>query len=218
MNEWKRIVSDRKRLAAFLCIPLLCLALFFYQKCGGDFGTLLTDAEEYRELLEAYSDSTPAQIIEAYSENWSLTEEEQRLLSQAEHLRDYAEYLERVQDQAYKMQASSIFNANRDSFTYRNILKTAADFADCTAEGVRLGNDRAVQDWLAFSLADWGFLAAVLLLVMSFMEERKKGLAAIVRTCPAGRGNLQVSRLLVLLTYCAGMTLLLYFLPLALSL
>ena len=218
MNEWKRIISDRKRLMAILCIPLLCLALFFNQKCDGDFGTLLTDAEEYRELLEIYSGCTPAQIVEAYAGNWSLTDEEQRLLTQAEHLRDYEEYLHRVQDQAYKMQASSIFNTNQDSFTYRNILKTAEDFADCTAEGVRLGNDRAIQDWLAFSLADWGFLAAVLLLVMSFMEERKKGLAAIIRTCSAGRGKLQVSRLLVLLTYCAGMTLLLYYLPLGLSL
>lgn len=43
MNEWKRIISDRKRLMAILCIPLLCLALFFFQKCDGDFGTLLTD-------------------------------------------------------------------------------------------------------------------------------------------------------------------------------
>ena len=199
MNEWKRIISDRKRLMAILCIPLLCLVLFFYQKCDGDFGTLLTDAEEYRELLETYSSSTPAQIVEAYAGNWSLSDEEQRLLTQAEHLLDYEEYLERVQDQAYKMQASSIFNANRDSFTYRNIIKTAEDFADCTADGVSLGNDRAIQDWLAFSLADWGFLAAILLLVMSFIEERKKGLAAIVRTCSAGRGKLQVSRLLVLL-------------------
>ncbi len=218
MNEWKRIISDRKRLIAILCIPLLCLALYFYQKCDGDFGTLLTDAEEYRELLEAYSGSTPEQIVEAFSDNWSLTDEEQRLLTQAEHLRDYEEYLERVQDQAYKMQASSIFNTNQDSFTYRNILKTAEDFSDCTAEGVSLGNDRAIQDWLAFSLADWLYLAVILLLVMSFLEERKKGLAAIIRTCPAGRGRLQISRLLVLLAYCAGMTLLLYYLPLGLSL
>ena len=218
MNEWKRIISDRKRLMAILCIPLLCLTLFFWQKCDGDFGMLITDAGEYRDLLELYSGCTPAQIVESYAGNWSLTDEEQRLLTQAEHLRDYEEYLQRVQDQAYKMQASSIFNTNQDSFTYRNIIKTAEDFADCTAEGVRLGNDRAIQDWLAFSLADWGFLAAVLLLVMSFMEERKKGLAAIIRTCSAGRGKLQVSRLLVLLTYCAGMTLLLYYLPLGLSL
>ena len=218
MNEWKRIISDRKRLTVFLCLPLLCLVLFFYQKCDGDFSTLLMDASEYRELLEAHSQSTPAQIADAFSENWSQTDEEQRLLTQAEHLQSYGEYLERVQEQAHKMQASSIFNANQDSFTYRNIIKTAKDFSNCTAEGIRLGNDRAIQDWLSFSLADWFYLAVILLLVMSFLEERKKGLTAIVRTCSAGRGKLQVSRLLVLLTFCAGMTMLLYYLPLGLSL
>ena len=218
MNEWKRILSDRKRLTIFLCLPLLCLALFFYQKCDGDFSTLLKDANEYRELLEVHSQSTPAQIVDAFSENWSLTDEEQRLLTQAEHLQGYGEYLEQVQEQAHKMQASSIFNANKNSFTYRNIIKTAKDFSNCTAEGIRLGNDRAIQDWLSFSLADWFYLAVILLLVMSFLEERKKGLAAIVRTCSAGRGKLQISRLLVLLSFCAGMTLLLYYLPLGLSL
>ena len=218
MNEWKRILSDRKRLTIFLCLPLLCLVLFFYQKCDGDFSTLLTDAKEYRELLKEHSQSAPAQIVDAFSENWSLTDEEQRLLTQAEHLQSYGEYLERVQEQAHKMQASSIFNANKNSFTYRNIIKTAKDFTSCTAEGIRLGNDRAIQDWLSFSLADWFYLAMILLLVMSFLEERKKGLAAIVRTCSAGRGKLQVARLLVLLSFCAGMTLLLYYLPLGLSL
>ncbi len=218
MNEWKRILSDRKRLTIFLCLPLLCLVLFFYQKCDGDFSTLLTDANEYRELLEVHSQGTPAQIVDAFSENWSLTDEEQRLLTQAEHLLSYEEYLGRVQEQAHKMQASSIFNANKNSFTYRNIIKTAKDFSNCTAEGIRLGNDRALQDWLSFSLADCLYLAVILLLVMSFLEERKKGLTAIVRTCSAGRGKLQVSRLLVLLSFCAGMTLLLYYLPLGLSL
>lgn len=218
MNEWKRIFSDPKRRTAILCIPIVCLALFFYQKCDGDFGSLVADARDYRDLLEAYSGSTPAQIVEAFSDNWSLTENEQRLLTQAEHLRDYAAYLDQVQEQAYKMQASSIFNTNKDSFVYRNILKTAEDFADCSSEGVCLGNDRAVQDWLKFSPADWGFLAVILLLVMSFMAERQKGLSAIIRSCPAGRGKLQCSRLLILLLYSVLMTLLLYYLPLALSL
>lgn len=183
MNEWNRIASDRKRLIIILCIPIVCLAVFFYQKSSGN-----------------------------------LTDEEQRLVTQTEHLQSYEEYLERVQKQAYNMQASGIFNANKNSFMYRNIIKTAEDFSCCTAEGVRLGNDKAIQDWLTFSLADWFFLAAVLMLVMSFTEERKKGLAAIVHTCSAGRGKLQISRLLILLTYCIGMTLLLYGLPLGLSL
>lgn len=218
MNEWKRIISDRRRRIAILCIPILCLALFFYQKCDGDFGALATDAQDYRALLETYSGSTPAEIVEALSEKWSLTENEQRLLTQAEHLRSFGDYLNQVREQAYKMQASSIFNTDKDSFVYRNIQKTAEDFADCTAAGVSLGNDRAVQQWLEFSLADWAFLAAILLLVMSFLEERQKGLAAIIRSCPAGRGKLQGSRLVILLCFSAGMTLLLYALPLVLSL
>lgn len=218
MNEWKRIFSDRRRRIAIVCIPLLCLAFFFYQKCEGNFSALVSDAQDYRTLLDYYSGHTPAEIAEAFSDNWSLTGNEQRLLTQAEHLLDYADYLNRVRDQAAKMQGSSLFGGDRDSFVYRNILKTAEDFADCSAEGVHLGNDRALQDWLAFSLSDWGFLAAILLLVMSFLEERQKGLAAIIRSCPAGRSKLQRSRLLVLLLYSAGMTLLLYYLPLMLSL
>ena len=121
MNEWKRIFSDRRRHLAILCIPLLCLFLFFYQKCGGDFPALITDAQEYRELLAEYADSTPTEIVEAFPDPWSVTENEQRLLAQAEHLRSYGAYLDRVQTQAYQMQMSSVFNSNRDSFVYRNM-------------------------------------------------------------------------------------------------
>lgn len=215
MNEWKRIISDRKRLTLILCIPLVCLVLFFYQKT---VNAMMADPQEYRKLIDEWRSYAPDQIVAELSERFELTENEMRLRAQAEYLADYPGYLERVKDQAYKMQYSSIFATDPNSFVYRNILKTAKDFAECAGNGIRLGYDRPLQDWLAFSWADWGFLATVLLLVMSFLDERKKGLAAIVRTCPAGRGRLQISKLLILLCYCAGMTLLLYYLPLALSL
>lgn len=218
MNEWRRIFSDRKRRLAILCIPILCLFLFFYQKCDGNFPALITDGQDYRELLATYAHTTPEEVVEAFPDPWSATENEQRLLAQAEHLRSYGDYLDRVQTQAYQMQNSSVFNSNRDSFVYRNIIKTAEDFAGCTADGISLGNDRAMQDWLAFPLADWAYLAVILLFVMAFLEERQKGLAAIVRSCPAGRGKLQISRILILLLFSAGMTLILYYLPLVLSL
>ena len=217
MNEWKRILSDRRRRMAMVSIPILCLFLFFYQKCSGDFSTLATDAQEYRQLLEQYRYDSPTEIVEAYNDHWSLTREEERLLAQAEHLQNYEEYLKRVQEQADNMQASSIFGANRNSFAYRNILKTAEDFSSCTSEGIRLGNDRAIEDWMRSTVADWGFLGLILLMVMSFMEERTRGLTAIIRTCSAGRGKLQLSRMMILLAFCAGMTLFLYALPLGLS-
>lgn len=215
MNEWKRIVSDRKRLVLMLCIPLVCFALFFYQKA---MDAMWADPQEYRALVEKWRDHDPEEILAALSEQFEMSENEMRLKAQVEYLKDYPNYLERVQEQAYKMQHSSIFGADPNSFTYRNIIKTAKDFADLSSDGVRLGDDLAMQNWLAFSWADWGFLAAILLLVMSFLEERKKGLAAIVRSCPAGQGKLQGSRLLILLLYSAGMTFLLYYLPLVVSL
>ena len=215
MNEWKRIVSDRKRLVLMLCIPLVCFALFFYQKA---MDAMWADPQEYRALVEKWRDHDPEEILAALSEQFEMSENEMRLKAQVEYLKDYPNYLERVQEQAYKMQHSSIFGADHNSFTYRNIIKTAKDFADLSSDGVRLGDDLAMQNWLAFSWADWGFLAVILLLVMSFLEERKKGLAAIVRSCPAGQGKLQGTRLLILLLYSAGMTFLLYYLPLVVSL
>lgn len=215
MNEWKRIVSDRKRLVLMLCIPLVCFALFFYQKA---MDAMWADPQEYRALVEKWRDHDPEEILAALSEQFEMSENEMRLKAQVEYLKDYPNYLERVQEQAYKMQHSSIFGADPNSFTYRNIIKTAKDFADLSSDGVRLGDDLAMQNWLAFSWADWGFLAAILLLVMSFLEERKKGLAAIIRSCPSGRGKLQSARLLILLFYSAGITFLLYYLPLVVSL
>lgn len=215
MIEWKRIASDRKRIALMFCIPLVCLILFFYQKT---IDAMMVDPQEYRALVDEWRDSSPEEIVAVLSEQFELSENEVRLRIQAEYLLDYPDYLDRVQEQSYQMQHSSIFGGDPNSFTYRNILKTAKDFESCSGSGIRLGNDRAIQDWLSFSWADWGFLAAVLLLVMSFLDERKKGLSAIVRSSPAGRGKLQFSRLLILLFYCAGMTLLLYYLPLGLSL
>ncbi len=201
-----------------VCIPVLCLFLLFYQKCGGNFAELTADAAENKELLAYYADRTPEEIAQELSGLPMTTKSMQSVLEQAKYLQTYPQYLQRVQKQAASMQATTIFGGDPNSFTYRNIVKTAEDFRQCSAAGIRLGNDRAIRDWLAFSFADWAYLAAIILLIMAFLDERKKGLAAIIRTCPAGRLRLQSSRLLVLLGYCAGMTALIYYLPLGISL
>ena len=214
MSEWKRIFSDRRRCAILLVIPLLCIGLLFYQKWCDAF---LSDPADYRELVDKWRYIDSEEVAAALSE-FGVSENEYRLLLKAQYLADYPDYLVRVQEQAYKMQASSIFGGDPNSFVYRNILKTARDFAHCSDEGIRLGNDRAIQGWLESDWADWGFLAAIILLVVSFLEERKKGLNALIRSCPGGRGKLQLNRLGILLIFSAVMTFLLYYLPLGLSL
>ena len=215
MSEWKRIFSDRRRCIVVCCIPLLCLAVFAYQRYIDSY---YADPQEYRALVDEWRGRAPEEIVAALSDQWGSGDNERQLMAQAEHLIDYPAYLVRVQEQARKMQSTSIFGGDPNSFVYRNIVKTAGDFSRCSAEGIRLGNDLAIREWLNFSWADWGFLAAILLLVMAFQEERQKGLAAIIRSCPGGRGKLQGTRLVILALYSAGMTLLLYYLPLLVSL
>ena len=217
MNEAARIVSDRSRRIALICIPLVLWILFFYRKSNGDFPALLRDSASYRAELAAVQGNTPEEILRELDGRPELSGDAWKLRQQAQHLTDYPEYLAGVRKQAAQLQKAGIFQIETDSYAYRNILKTAEDFAGCSADDVRLGNDRAVNDWLSFSLADWGYLAAVLLLVMGFLDERKKGLSAIIRSCPGGRARLQLSRISILLGFCAGMTILIYMVPLGIS-
>lgn len=224
-NELRRILSDRRRCLVFLAVPLLCLGLFLYEQTGGSFDVRQSGAEAYQTLLRDSEGKTPEELAEALKAQTEAAEaagreadaETARLYAQAVHVRDYAAYLKQVQSQAERQQNSSIFGRDKNSFVYRNILKTAEDFQPLIGTGVQLGNDRAVEEWLAFEAADYCFLAVMLLAAMSFFDERKKGLEASIRCCSGGRGKLGARRCGILLFFSVLYVLLLYGLPLALS-
>ena len=82
MNEAKRIFSNRQRLLTVLCIPLVCLILFFWQKCDGKFVDLFAQAQEYRELIAQYADAPLDEIIETFDARCE-TDCQEQLLEQA---------------------------------------------------------------------------------------------------------------------------------------
>lgn len=215
MNEAKRIFSNPRRVLVCLCIPLVCLFFFLFQKCDCVFQYLLPACKEYRQVVEAHHDMSPEEISKDLE--FAYSEIESEVKDQADYLLSYGSYLKQVREQADKLQRSSLFGSDPNSFTYRNIVKTARDFADLSGDDVRFGSDRAIRFWLSFSMADWLFLGAILILIMAFLEERQRGLNAIIRSCVGGREKLQLSRLGILAVYSAVMVLLLYYLPLAVS-
>ena len=225
VNELRRILSDRRRCLVLLAVPLLCLGLFLYGQGGGGFDIRQSGAGEYQALLREYAEKDPEELAEALKAEVEANEaagaetdaEMARLYAQAVHVRDYAAYLKQVQAQAEKQQNSSIFGRDKNSFVYRNILKTAEDFEPLIGTEVRLGNDRAVEEWLAFEAADYCFLVVMMIAAMSFFDERKKGLEAAIRCCSGGRGKLGIRRCGILLIFSVLYALLLYGLPLALS-
>ncbi len=225
MSELSRILAARRRRIILIAIPFLCMVLFLYTKCGGKWGSLLADAREYREILSSYEGKNPAEIVEDINAHeqemmkkfgW-ISAEERLIRAQAEHVGGYSAYLKGVGEQARRQSNSSLFGKNKNTFIYRNIQKTAKDFAGIGDITAVMGNDRAIEGWLDFDIADILFAVAIIILVMSFFDDKKNGLCAVVRGCPRGRIRLGVTRFVLLVCFSAVFTLLLYFLPLGVS-
>lgn len=163
--------------------------------------------------LEALS-SNPEKFSRAYN---VYREYLTRIISQAEHQSTYKDYLLGISEQAKKMSMMSIFG-NQDSFSNRNIFKTAEDFELLNDIEVTFGNNIGVEKWLEFELADYFFLAIMVVVVLSFLEERKKGLWSVVRCSPNGRAKLGLERIGVLMSASLLGTVLIYGIPLIVSL
>lgn len=95
------------------------------------------------------------------------------LLQQLTHLNSYDDFLASIQENKQNMLNFSIFN-DPDSFTSRNIIKTAEDFGKLQGIPLTLGADGAIHAFLTFSLTDYLLLAVLAIVCVSFIEERKK--------------------------------------------
>lgn len=137
--------------------------------------------------------------------------------SQIEHINGYNDYLSKVQEQAKTQSQVSIFNQS-GSFSSKNLQKTAEDFERLDGVNVTFGNNLGIESWLKFNLADYFFLAIMVVVVLSFLEERKKGLWSVVRCTRNGRARLGLERIGVLLSASSLAAVLIYGIPLIISL
>ena len=130
-----------------------------------------------------------------------------RLDEEIDYLLGYPAYLENVQKQAERQYKSGIFNVD-GSFSKRNLQKTAMDFEGMRGVEVSFGNSQGIERWMEFQLGDYFHLIGIALFVMAFLEERKKGLWCVVRTCRNGRfllGIRRVGALAVASALCTGL-------------
>lgn len=123
--------------------------------------------------------------------------------AQIEHTAGYAAYLDEIRTRAEVQSQTSLFG-RAGSFARRNLVKTAEDFKSLLGVEAEFGNSRGMEKWLRFQLGDYFHLIAMILFVMAFLEERKKGLWPIVRATRGGRVRLGLTRIGILL---AGSTL-----------
>ena len=186
------------------------------------YGVEATDASQeeanavMKELpaLTAAADEAGNAFFKAYRSYENALEE---LRSEIAYLSDYAVYLDRVQIQAEQQAKTNVFGAE-GSFSRRNLEKTASDFKAVQAVSVEFGNNRGIEKWLDFELADSFSLVGVLMIVFSFLEERKTGLGSVIRSAVGGRVRLGWKRIGLLLLASALCALLFHGINLLLSL
>lgn len=195
-----KLEAEKERLAGILRISDLL---------RDTSGLLISDA------LEQYRAEQP-ELVEQL-ENGQIDLNEVRLdyvaasnlLAQGEYLDGYADYLDTIQANKEQMLSFSIFN-DPNSFSGRNIVKTAEEFEALEGVSLALGSDGAVTAFLDFSITDYLLLCVLVLICVAFLDERKKGLWSVVHAAPHGRLRLALKRAGILLGISLAGTLALY--------
>lgn len=131
------------------------------------------------------------------------------LLTQTAYLDGYDDYLNTIRANKEKMLSFSIFN-DPDSFSGRNIILTAEEFQALEGVSLTLGADGAISAFMDFSITDYLLLSVLMLICISFLDERKKGLWSVVHAAPNGRLRLALGRTGILLGVSVIGVLLLY--------
>lgn len=165
------------------------------------------------DLLRWMEEGNGSEFYNTYRAYYSAMED---LRGEIEYLAGYGNYLENVQAQAELQSQTSLFG-KEGSFSRRNLARTAEDFRSLLGVEVTFGNGRGVERWLDYELGDYFHLIAVIVIVLAFLEERKKGLWPTVRTTRGGRLRLGVTRIGILLAGSVIATALFTALPFVLS-
>lgn len=109
----------------------------------------------------------------------------------------YEDYVRSVHENVEMMQDNPLFG-ERDSFVYRNLIKTGKDYAKLDGIVPVAGENRGIVTLLNFNLTNFVLLLVGLYIVLCFMAERQKGLYLLVRSTERGRMQLSLQRIGIL--------------------
>ena len=128
-----------------------------------------------------------------------------RIYGEERKVYGYEAYLQEIQERENLLSGISIFGDSQqeDSFSVRNIRKSATDHASMTTEGVNWIPSAPVTTPAQNLWADLLVIALTFLFVTGLVsDEKQKGLAAVTRATKRGVVPTVTAKLLALLVYC----------------
>ena len=157
----------------------------------------------YAEGDSAYSDTEVDYLKEIYPDavervmnsDEDYTESQLRALSvaydylqsQAEYFAAYPVFLESINENAENMLRFPVF-AEKGSFEYRNILKTAADYEHIDSVDMDFGISEGISSVTSFNMTDLCIIIlSFAMCYYLFAYEHVNGLMSLIRSCSRGR-------------------------------
>ena len=131
------------------------------------------------------------------------------LFLRSEALKNFPEYLRAIEKNKDYMLTISIFR-DENSFSLRNILKTADEFQCLENVDLSIENTSAIEGILLYSGSDLFLILLLMAAVLCFLADRQRGLWELIYSLRRGRSTLALHRLGILLLLSAMGTLLLY--------
>lgn len=208
--EWKRVFCSKKRMGALLLLTILCGAVFVYDSAGGfsigelraaiHTGEYAKDLANRLQTEENISDPIARELERLWCEaeiDLRKIDAAENLQRQAAHIAGYSAFLRGIETQAKTMSQAAIFQKN-GSFSNRNLEKTVRDFRPLAGITLTFDNSLALETWLQNRSCDFFFIVGLSLFVFALLEERKKGLLQVIRSCRKGRNPLALQRLGIL--------------------
>lgn len=136
---------------------------------------------------------------------------------QLEYIKHYSDDIRQIQINAQQLMTFSIF-ADKDSFTYNNILKTAKDFGRVSDVSLYPVNCKATENFVKYYYTFYFSMLMMVFIIYELSGERDNEMWGIVHAAGGGRQGLALRRFLIIVVSGVAITAGLYITTFAASL
>lgn len=161
---------------------------------GEDISAML---EEYpkidgEELLSEYENKLFLKYTDNIFREQELVDD---ILAEAVSCADYEKYLDGIDEAAKRLTSTSLF-ADPDSFSYRNIARTPADFAHLKGSELKIATSKGVEEATGFIATDLIALLTIMTAAVTIVtREKELNQITLSRTAFKGRESLGAAKL-----------------------
>jgi len=231
MNETRRVLLSKRTIVPLILIVVVNFYVFIADMTPtqNEFFSQLLCAEDGLSLDEMYMNASDqlssleellasgfnsTSAIDILSERYVATKD---AVAYIDYLKSYPAFINDILRKGEQQSQFSFLNQS-DTYAKLNIDKTLSDFKKMDTITLTIFPSYAIDSFLQYKLNDFLIVIWLLLVSMSFVEERKNGMWGIVRCSAKGRASLGFQRIGVLLIGSVVIVAALHFIPLLLAL